>query len=86
MIAFIEQVGGTPVAQTMTDKHPRWGEFCSELEELIDLQFAGGCKHDHRHAKWLLGEMRMDVPSSLQWCRNHGGYCDCEILMNCCHE
>jgi hypothetical protein len=34
-------------------------------------------------ARELLEDMRrFDVDASLEWLGNHGGFCDCEILMN----
>lgn len=44
-----------------------------------------GCDHTLRHTcAWLKGN-RYDVPAEdiLAEIRDMGGYCDCEVLMNC---
>jgi hypothetical protein len=73
--------------------HERWEEFVGRLEGpegcFIRTKDDGGlvwdCFNDHTGAKRVLRAMgcsdgQIDV--TLEYCRRHGGYCDCEILMN----
>jgi Protein of unknown function (DUF2695) len=69
---------------TMTTDNPRWNEFAETLSEvLLTGDYGDACMCDHRHAKKVLAEMGdVDIPASLEYFENHGGYCDCEILFN----
>jgi hypothetical protein len=77
----------------LTDTHVRWLEFrerlegpegCNfsqaDLEDINSLQWT--CYHDVRFAREILKDMEMDVEESLEFFREHGGFCDCEILFN----
>jgi Protein of unknown function (DUF2695) len=56
--------------------------FFADLEH----RFAGeGCFHDTRHAQRSIDALRLsddDANALLDWCRDHGGHCDCEIAAN----
>jgi hypothetical protein len=42
-----------------------------------------GRDHDLEQATHILEEMEgLDIESTLAFLRQHGGYCDCEILLN----
>jgi len=48
--------------------------------------FTWDCKggQDQSLARKILSTMpQVDVEGTLEWCRRHGGYCDCEIIFNC---
>lgn len=60
----------------MTPKHSRWTEFYNRLSQIPN------CDHTADTAIEVLNSMGMDVAASLDYFRAHGGYCDCEILMN----
>jgi Protein of unknown function (DUF2695) len=80
----------------MTPDHPRWNEFAAALAQKMEWFHDGRtwlCDGDgsgasdpakvHRHAKHVLAEMGgIDIPASLAYFGEHGGYCDCEILWN----
>lgn len=70
--------------ETMTPVSPRWHTFCGELSAAV---LSLGCKHDFSHAKRIMNKMGgIDVPASLAFFKQHGGYCDDEILLNVmCH-
>lgn len=56
--------------------------FFGALEK---LRAEHGCFHDIRHASRVIGDMRLDkreTDALLDWCNEHGGYCDCEIAAN----
>ena len=75
----------------MTPLHPRWVEFLAWLSEpeYLDFEARNGCiTHSHcqsnlRFSRTILTQMGgIDVRASLAFFREHGGYCDCEVLMN----
>jgi hypothetical protein len=71
----------------MTPEHPRWEEFCERLDAALEGSPAGcnGCGHPagHEAARSILATMDdVDVAASLAYFREHGGHCDCEILLN----
>lgn len=64
-------------------------EQVASLFEYLEEQLDGsGCDHSRRHTqKWL----DMNVPNDdhekvLAELEDLGGYCDCEVLMNCYEE
>jgi hypothetical protein len=67
----------------MTPHHSRWLEFCCRLNAWIDRI---GCAAEGPGAldgaRSILADMDCDVTRSLEFFREHGGHCDCEILMN----
>jgi len=67
--------------EIMTPESPRWPEFTKRLEDALNQH---GCDSKTRPlAKKLLTSMKcVDVEASLEYFSDHGGYCDCEILMN----
>ena len=78
----------------MTDEHERWGEFAARLAgpEGCDFRFdadgrlkwkcAGGI--DKSRAVRILEQMGgdIDIPGSVADFEEHGGFCDCEIILN----
>lgn len=62
-----------------------WNEFCDALYEALGGRLPGRCQRhgsSHYYARRLLEERGFDGEASLALYREHGGYCDCEILMN----
>ncbi len=55
------------------------------LEEQLD---AHGCDHSSKHTqKWLdMNISESDRNAVMSEIENMGGYCDCEVLMNCYEE
>ena len=66
------------MAGIMTPEHPRWNEFCDQLEKLLGRW---GCSGDGLSRRLLI-EMGCNVEASLAFFRDNGGYCDCEVLLN----
>jgi hypothetical protein len=65
----------------LSPEHPRWDEFVSRLD--LEGEKMGGCDLTHRHSKKVMTEMGgIDVDATLEFFRGHGGYCDCEVLVN----
>lgn len=73
--------------EILTPDSPRWDEFANALSAI------GRCDGDgtgesnpglvHRYAKVVMTNMgNVDIAGSLAFFKEHGGYCDCEILLN----
>jgi hypothetical protein len=67
----------------------RWHEFMYKLGEALfaerdeDDRRTSRCEHDHRYATKITTEMGdIDIPASIAYFEEHGGYCDCEIRFN----
>jgi hypothetical protein len=83
--------------EIMTPTTLRWPDFVARLEpDLSQYRCSGdGTQLDpktgeiaaqeqptHWLSRRLLTEMRCDVEASLAHFREHGGYCDCEVIYN----
>lgn len=69
----------------MNQEHPRWGEFMQKLEQAVtpDGENITGCQHDHAHCRRILTEMGgVDIEKTIKSFESHGGYCDCEVILN----
>ncbi|MCW5549616.1 MAG: DUF2695 domain-containing protein [Opitutaceae bacterium] len=53
-----------------------------ELFDHLDGALSQGCDHGLRHTTAFLESQRLDVQRVIPWLREHGGYCDCEVLSN----
>lgn len=65
----------------MTVGHPRWLEF---LERQASETTTRGCD-GLSHARRILPQMGFsleEVAASLEYFKQHGGLCDCEVVMN----
>ena len=75
----------------MLPRHHRWNEFVRRLlgPEGCDLQGSSWtCFGDVRFTKRILQNMGFDQPSievSTTYFKHHGGFCDCEVLLNVAH-
>ncbi len=80
--------------EILTPESPRWEEFADALSEAMDWNAEswlcdgdGTGKSDpklvHRYAKAVMARMgNVDIAGSIEFFRDHGGFCDCEILFN----
>ena len=76
----------------MCPSHPEWAAFCDALagEDYCNVtkDEAGfphmRCQPDHGYTRSLLANKwpEIDVKATLQLFWNHGGCCDCEVLLN----
>lgn len=65
-------------------KLPMSDELMQALFDSLDAQLGrAGCDHSLRCVEAWAAENQVDVSKLLEWCRDHGGYCDCEVLANC---
>jgi hypothetical protein len=68
------------VGEILTPESPRWDEFYDVFTDTYTV-----CDHEHvyRCAKKVMAKMGgIDIEGSLSFFREHGGYCDHEILLN----
>ena len=40
------------------------------------------CDHTLRHARYFIRNHELSEDGIVSWLENHGGYCDCEVVMN----
>jgi len=72
-------------------RHPRWDEFIERLAGPNACNFQTDrwtCFGDMQFTTRILREMGLDEPSinvSTAYFRDHGGYCDCEVIFNVDH-
>jgi hypothetical protein len=68
--------------EVLTPDSPLWEAFVEQLEAAIDENgCAAGTNKDNAIA--VMDRMDgVDINGSLAYFEDHGGYCDCEILMN----
>jgi hypothetical protein len=67
----------------MSPNHPDWGVFCDMLFDSLGHDLPGYCGHNHENARAILKRFPgVDIKGSLDHFRDHGGFCDCEILFN----
>jgi hypothetical protein len=66
----------------MTPDSRRWKEFARQLDAAIgERGCAAGTNKDN--AISVMRDMGgIDVEGSLEYFEDHGGFCDCEILLN----
>ena len=64
--------------EVLTPESPRWDQFADRLADV-----ALPCDHSFRLAKQIMADMgNIDIPASVRFFEEHGGYCDCEIMLN----
>ena len=78
--------------EILTPRSPRWSLFAKLLDDTMTEGLPKGtwrCGNDgsggskHRYAVAVLTELGgIDIGGTLVFFRRHGGYCDCEVLLN----
>ena len=53
-----------------------------ELFDYLDEHLEVGCNHDYSLTLCFLRAEEIEPEAVIAWLRNHGGYCDCEVLYN----
>ena len=71
----------------LTPASDRWAEFMFKLNRALSVDVEDSrsscCEHNHQHAKEIMEEMGgIDIPKSIAFFQDNGGYCDCEICFN----
>ncbi|WP_321476174.1 DUF2695 domain-containing protein [uncultured Paludibaculum sp.] len=52
------------------------------LIDWVDGHLEDGYDHSLRYTVEYIRTNDLDEPGTLEWLRKHGGYCDCEVVMN----
>lgn len=80
--------------EIITKDQPKWDTFCDELAKAVNFRedekgsWSWNCDHDLRmsikilHDMVLAGDDEIDVAGTLEYFRENGGHCDCEVLFN----
>jgi Protein of unknown function (DUF2695) len=76
--------------EVLTPENPRWEQFTAAmLDSMKSMELCDGDARQaepdkvHRHAKAVMTAMGdIDIAATLAFFEAHGGYCDCEILLN----
>ena len=71
--------------EVLTPESAHWDKFADRLLRIITADGCDGAQEPnvHRYAKQIMNEMgSVDIPASIEFFQEHGGYCDCEILLN----
>jgi hypothetical protein len=69
--------------EIMTPKHEMWDDFCKILSYTLDN--IEKCDAETlKQSEYILRHYftTVDTEKSLEYFRSHGGFCDCEVLMN----
>jgi hypothetical protein len=53
-----------------------------DLFDFLDRHDAPPCDHTLRKTVDFLKNRKIDSEKILPWLREHGGYCDCEVIFN----
>ncbi len=69
--------------QLAQDAFPISDVLLGSLFEAVDAQVENsGCDHTLRFAQAWIAEHMQPETEILAWLREHGGFCDCEVLSN----
>ena len=82
LMAKLDKTGEKTMAEILTPESPRWEQFTDMLGSMEWCDGDAGA-HVHRYAKAVMAAMGgIDIEATLAFFESHGGYCDCEILLN----
>lgn len=65
----------------MTPTNPSWPAFIGQLEAQIE-EDGKGCVPHHWRSRILLKKFGCDAKASIAYFKQHGGHCDCEVVVN----
>lgn len=65
---------------TLTKNHQGWLFFCAHMQRMDPEKPCGG-KFDFT-LECLNLIPGIGIPESIQWLRQQGGHCDCEVIFN----
>jgi hypothetical protein len=70
----------------LTPESPRWSGFTEALVKALDKEPCATAQYPElaylQATKVMLELGDVDIPGSIAFFKSHGGYCDCEILLN----
>lgn len=66
--------------QVVDQDHPYWRAVYARL---FDLYYEKGCNHNHNIVESILMSLpNVDVNRTIEFYKENGGYCDCEVMYN----
>ena len=65
-----------------TASYPLPVETLREMFEFLDRDDAPACDHTLRETKLFLARRSIGAEKVIPWLLDHGGGCDCEVVMN----
>jgi hypothetical protein len=68
--------------QTIVDSIPLPHADLNALFDYLDRDGCPPCDHSLRGTIQFLRERNLQMDPIVAWLREHGGYCDCEVLAN----
>lgn len=68
--------------QKLEDSIPIPHSDLKELFDFLDRENPPPCDHSLRETIQFLEEKKLSVERVVPWLREHGGYCDCEVIFN----
>jgi hypothetical protein len=68
--------------QKLVASIPMPKEVLGELFDHLDEALCESCDHSLRFTIAYLQSKKLEVERVVPWLREHGGYCDCEVLAN----
>ena len=70
--------------QAFNDSLPMSKKLFNQLFDFLDKHIVedGGCNHDLQLTSDFLNNNNVEIEPVLSFLREHGGYCDCEVLGN----
>ena len=73
--------------EILTPKHRYWSALHFRLDQMVNTHIEGkpvfDCNHNLRHTIKILKSLpNIDVEGTVKFLEEHGGFCDCEVLMN----
>ncbi len=68
--------------QKLVASIPLSHEDLRALFDHLEREGALQCDHTLRETTKFLRQRRLDVERIVPWLREHGGYCDCEVIYN----
>jgi hypothetical protein len=66
----------------LTDSIPIPHADLKELFDYLDRENPPPCDHTLRETIQFLEKKKISVERVVPWLREHGGYCDCEVIYN----
>ena len=68
--------------QKLVDSIPMPHADLRALFDFLDREDAPRCDHTLRETIQFLQQRGLDAEHIVPWLREHGGYCDCEVIYN----
>ena len=68
------------MAELMTPDCLRWDEFVKKLKRKLNRS---ACNNDYSFSRKILTKMGdVDIDASIEFFKENGGHCDCEVILN----